>query len=78
MDVQDGGAIVTGSSSGVGAACARQLAEKGCHVVINYAITKKGPLRRKQPARENGVETIVQKADIAEMTMPRISQRSSR
>ncbi|MEC7684956.1 MAG: SDR family NAD(P)-dependent oxidoreductase, partial [Pseudomonadota bacterium] len=29
-------AIVTGSSSGVGAATARLLAAQGCHVVINY------------------------------------------
>ena len=29
-------AIVTGSSSGVGAATALQLAGLGCHVVVNY------------------------------------------
>ncbi|MXY04567.1 MAG: SDR family NAD(P)-dependent oxidoreductase, partial [Gammaproteobacteria bacterium] len=42
MDLQDGVVIVTGSSSGVGAACARQLAELGCHVVINYAHNEAG------------------------------------
>lgn len=30
-------AIVTGSSSGIGAAIAHSLADKGCHIVINYA-----------------------------------------
>ena len=66
MDVQDGVAIVTGSSSGVGAACARQLAEKGCHVVINYAHNEGGALATQATCEEYGVETIVQKADIAD------------
>ena len=34
--------VVTGSSSGVGAACARQLAELGSHVVINYVNNETG------------------------------------
>ena len=66
MDVQDGVAVVTGSSSGVGAACARQLAEKGCHVVINYAHNEEGALATQATCEEYGVETIVQKADIAD------------
>ena len=35
-DLKNKVAVVTGSSSGVGAATARQLAALGCHVVINY------------------------------------------
>ena len=66
MDMQDGVAIVTGSSSGVGAACARQLAEKGCHVVINYAHNEEGAKATQAACEEYGVETIVQKADIAD------------
>ncbi|MCY4565920.1 MAG: SDR family NAD(P)-dependent oxidoreductase, partial [Gammaproteobacteria bacterium] len=37
MDLQEAVVIVTGSSSGVGAACVRQLAEAGCNVVVNYS-----------------------------------------
>ena len=66
MDVQDGVAVVTGSSSGVGAAGARQLAEKGCHVVINYAHNEGGARATQTACEEYGVETIVQKADIAD------------
>jgi len=66
VDLQDGVAIVTGSSSGVGAACARQLAEKGCHVVINYAHNEGGARATQTACEEYGVETIVKKADIAD------------
>ena len=66
MDLQDGEAIVTGSSSGVGAACARQLAEKGCHVGLNYAHNEGGARATQTACEEDGVETIVQKADIAD------------
>ena len=37
MNLEKSVSIVTGSSSGVGAATARMLAEKGCRVVINYS-----------------------------------------
>jgi len=36
MDIRGGVVIVTGSATGVGAACAKLLASKGCNVVINY------------------------------------------
>lgn len=42
MDMVQGVAIVTGSSSSVGAACARKFAELGAHVVINYANNEAG------------------------------------
>ena len=38
-------AIVTGSSSGVGAATALQLAGLGCHVVVNYHSNSAGAER---------------------------------
>jgi 3-oxoacyl-[acyl-carrier protein] reductase len=65
MDVEGGVAIVTGSSSGVGAACARQLAEKGCHVVINYASNAEGAERTRAACEELGVETEVVRADVS-------------
>ena len=66
MDLQDGVVIVTGSSSGVGAACARQLAELGCNVVINYARNADGAEATAQACRAFGVETEVVQADVAE------------
>jgi len=66
MDLEGGVAIVTGSSSGVGAAAARQLAEKGCHVVINYAHNEDGARETQSACEAFGVETVVVKADVAE------------
>lgn len=65
MDIENGVAIVTGSSSGVGAACARQLAERGCHVVINYARNEAGAKATAAACAEFGVETVVAKADVS-------------
>ena len=66
MDMQDGVAIVTGSSSGVGAACARQLAERGCHVVINYVRNADGAEQTREACAAFGVETVVVQADVAD------------
>ena len=66
MDIQDAVAIVTGSSSGVGAACARQLAEKGCHIAINYAHNEDGARETQALCEGLGVETVVVKADVSE------------
>ena len=64
--MQNGVAIVTGSSSGVGAACARQLAELGSHVTINYSRNEKGALATQEACLALGVETLVVKADVAD------------
>ena len=66
MDIEGGVAIVTGSSSGVGAACARQLAERGCHVVINYSRNEAGARKAQADCEALGVETLVVKADVAD------------
>jgi 3-oxoacyl-[acyl-carrier protein] reductase len=66
MDMEGGVAIVTGSSSGVGAACARQLAEKGSHLVINYAHNAEGAEATRTACEAFGVETEIVQADVAE------------
>ena len=66
MDMEGAVAIVTGSSSGVGAACARQLAEKGAHVVINYSSNAEGAEATRAACEAFGVETAVVRADVAE------------
>lgn len=65
MDMEGGVAIVTGSSSGVGAACARQLAERGAHLVINYASNAEGGESTRQACEAFGVETEVVQADVS-------------
>ncbi|WP_445257221.1 SDR family NAD(P)-dependent oxidoreductase [Nocardioides aurantiacus] len=42
MDINGASAIVTGSASGIGAAVARQLAERGAHVVVADLNQQKG------------------------------------
>ncbi|MDG1207159.1 MAG: SDR family NAD(P)-dependent oxidoreductase [Pseudomonadales bacterium] len=57
--------IVTGSSSGVGAATARLLASRGCHVAINYASSEQPAKKVAAECEALGVETIVVKANVA-------------
>lgn len=66
MQLTDSVAIVTGSSSGIGAATALALADRGCHVVINYSRNSGGAEEVAQQCRSRGVEVLVQQADVAE------------
>ena len=65
MELNQAVAIITGSSSGVGAACAQQLAASGCNVVINYAHNDAGAKATASACEALGVETAVVKADVA-------------
>ena len=58
-------AIVTGSATGVGAATAVLLAEKGCNVVINYTRSKEEAMATAQLVEQHNVECIVFKADVS-------------
>ena len=58
-------AIITGSATGVGAATAILLAEKGCNVVINYTRSKDEALETAKHAEELGAETTVIQADVS-------------
>lgn len=66
MDLQGAVAVVTGSSSGVGAACARQLAEQGCHIVVNYAHNQDGATATAQACEAFEVECEIVKANVAD------------
>ena len=57
--------IITGSATGVGAATAILLAEKGCNVVINYTRSKDEAMETAKHVEELGAETIVIQADVS-------------
>ena len=59
-------AIVTGSASGVGAAAAIMLAERGCNVVINYTRSKAEAEETARACEKAGAETIVFQGDVGE------------
>lgn len=58
--------IVTGSSSGIGAATARQLADRGCNVAINYSRSEAPAEAVAAECRAKGVEAIPVKADVGD------------
>lgn len=58
--------VVTGSSSGIGAATALLFAQRGCDVVINYAGNAEGAERVAAQCREAGADALVVRADVAD------------
>ncbi|MDA8138450.1 MAG: SDR family NAD(P)-dependent oxidoreductase [Desulfobacteraceae bacterium] len=65
MELKQAVAIVTGSSSGIGAAIATQLAAKGCRVAINYNRNSQGAQAVAQACQDMGAEPLVWRADVA-------------
>ncbi len=59
-------AIVTGSATGVGAATAVMLAERGRNVVINYTRSKDEAEETAAECRAKGVEALVFQADVSD------------
>ena len=64
-ELQNRVAIVTGSSSGVGAATAKLLASKGCRVVINYNSNAGGAEKAACACIEAGGDSIVCQGNVA-------------
>lgn len=58
-------AIVTGASKGIGASIAKQLAQEGAAVVVNYASSKEGADNVVREITGNGGKAIAVQADIA-------------
>ena len=67
MELKGKAAVVTGSSSddGVGAACAKALAARGCNVVVNYATNKAGADKVVAECVAAGAESFAVQADVA-------------
>lgn len=59
-------AIITGGSSGIGAACALALAEAGAKVVVNYAGNAAGAEEVVAQAKQAGSEGIPFQADVSQ------------
>jgi 3-oxoacyl-[acyl-carrier protein] reductase len=56
--------IVTGSATGTGAACAIQLAGKGCRVVVNYTKSEKDAKETVADCKAAGTEAIMVRGDV--------------
>ena len=66
MDVKGGSAIVTGSATGLGAAIATRLAQKGCNVVVNYSKSEAEATHTAAACRDLGVEVLLCRADVSD------------
>lgn len=64
MKLKDAVCIVTGSATGAGAACAVQLAAKGCHVVVNYTKSENDAKATVAACKAAGTEAILVQGDV--------------
>jgi 3-oxoacyl-[acyl-carrier protein] reductase len=64
MDIEGKAAIITGSSSGVGAALALKLADAGCDVLVNYAHSREAAEDVAGQVEACGVRSAVVQADV--------------
>ena len=66
MKLKDAVCIVTGSATGTGAACAIQLAKKGCRVVVNYTKSEKDAAETLAACKAAGADAIMVKGDVGD------------
>lgn len=59
-------AIITGSATGVGAAAALVLAQRGYDVLINYSKSEREAKDTERACREAGADTLCLRADVAQ------------
>lgn len=65
MDLQHSVCVVTGSATGIGAACAIDLAKKGARVVINYTKSEADAKATAAECERLGAETLLVQANVA-------------
>ena len=66
MNLKDKVAVITGSSSGVGAALATKLSSEGASVVINYNQSKEGAIRTRDSIVAAGGQAVIVQGDVSE------------
>ncbi len=66
IDLRGHAALVTGSSRGIGRACAVRLAESGADVIVNYVTSRSAAEEAAQRILALGRRTAVIKADISQ------------
>lgn len=66
MDLNKAVCIVTGSATGIGAACALDLAKKGARVVINYTKSDADAKSTANACERIGSEALLIRADVAD------------
>ncbi len=66
MKLENAVAIVTGSATGVGAACVRRFAERGARVVVNYSRSAAEAEETAAACRAAGAEVELVQADVSD------------
>jgi 3-oxoacyl-[acyl-carrier protein] reductase len=66
MELKNGVCIVTGSATGIGAACAIELAKRGCRTVINYTKSEAEAKETAKACEQHGSEALLVRANVAE------------
>ncbi len=59
-------ALVSGSATGIGAACAKRFAASGFNVAVNYNRNEEGARTTAEDCRSEGAETLCLQGDISE------------
>lgn len=66
MDLEKGVCIVTGSATGIGAACALELARRRCNVVVNYTKSRREAEETARACEQAGAQALVVQANVAD------------
>ena len=65
MELKKSVCIVTGGGTGTGAACAVQLARKGCHVVVNYSRSQDEAQKTVKECATAGADALAVQGDVS-------------
>jgi 3-oxoacyl-[acyl-carrier protein] reductase len=66
MDLSGKAALITGGGTGVGRATAIELAQQGCHVLVNYSRSAEDAEKTKVDLEAFGVKALAHQADVSD------------